>query len=316
MPADAVTIRPVRGPTRRELIATSLAAVGVAVSAPSAAAQAAPVVDVPYSFRTKQPIVPVAVNGGPALPFVIDTGASIHVIDREVARAAQVRGGRAASWSGGGAGTVDAQFVDDVTLAFGGGSWSAQRSGVAPLGFPDRKHFAGLLGAPILKGYVVQFDFPATRLRLFEPATFTPPAGATRLPFELMDDLPVVHVTIDAGTGPIDARLMVDTGAGTFIDLNRPFVDAHRLVQAAADATAADRPAALGGPAPFLYATGRQVVFGGRVFDRPRLGLSRSTTGSSARRERDGVLGNEVWQDLVVTVDYQRLSIYLQSRPA
>lgn len=312
MVTQTMARRRAHGPTRREWIATSLAAVGGAIAAPAVAAQVAPVVDVPFSFRTKQPIVPVAVNGGPPLPFVIDTGASIHVIDRDVARAAQVRGGRAAPWSGGGAGTVEAQFVDDVTLAFAGRSWSAQRSGVAPLGFPDRKHFAGLLGAPILKGYVVQFDFPATRLRLFEPAAFTPPPGAARVPFTLMEDLPVVEVTVDAGTGPLPARLMVDTGAGTFIDLNRPFVERHRLVEAVADATAADRPAALGGPAPFLYATGRQVMFGGRVFDRPRLGLSRSTTGSSARSERDGVLGNEVLQDLVVTVDYARLSLYLQ----
>lgn len=304
-------VRRSAGLTRRELIVSSLAAAGASRARPASGVQGA-VVDVAFAFRTRQPIVPVSVNGGPALPFVIDTGASIHVIDREAARAAQVPAGRTTSWRGGGAATVDAQFVDDVTLTMAGRAWTAQRSGLAALGFPDRKHFAGLLGAPILTRYVVQFDFPATRLRLFEPGAFVAPSGATRLPFELMDDLPVVHVTVDAGTGPLDARVMVDTGAGTFIDLNRPFVEAHDLVAAMPDAAAADRPAALGGPAPFLYATGRRVVLAGHAFEMPRLGLSRSPTGSSSRAERDGILGNDLLQAFVVTVDYARRTLLLQ----
>jgi hypothetical protein len=81
---------------------------------------------------------------------------------------------------------------------------------------------------------------------------------------------------------------MVDTGASQFIDLNRPFVDSHRLVDALPDAKPSDRPAALGGSAPFLYATAPRVTLGGIVFDRPRIGLSRAESGSSARKERDG----------------------------
>lgn len=302
--------------TRRDFVASSLATFAVSTLAPPTGAPAAALVDVPFSFRTRQPIVPVSINGTAALPFVIDTGASIHVIDREIARAAQVGAGKTATWSGGGAAAVEAQFVDDVSLALGGRSWTAQRSGLAPLGFPDRKHFAGLLGAPILTRYVVQFDFPATRLRFFDPAAYAAPADATRLPFELMEDLPVVHVTVDGGAGPLDARLMVDTGAGTFIDLNRPFVEAHHLVEAMPDAAAADRPAALGGPAPFLYGTGRRVTIAGHVFERPRLGLSRSQSGSSARSERDGILGNEVLQRFVATVDYARRTLFLQAPAA
>ena len=154
--------------------------------------------------------------------------------------------------------------------------------------------------------YTVQFDFPARIMRLFDPAAYTPPAGATTIPFELQEDLPIVHVSIDAGTGPLDARLMVDTGASTFIDLNRPFVEKHKLVEAMPDASASERPAALGGTAPFLYGTGRRASLGGIAFDRPRLGLSRATSGSSSRSERDGIIGNAMLEAFVMTVDYRR----------
>jgi Aspartyl protease len=265
-----------------------------------------------FTFATKQPIVPVQVNGGPAVPFVVDTGASIHLIDREIARQASVAGGRVVPLTGGGQATVETQFVDGVALATGGQAWSQQRAALAPLGYPERKHFAGLLGAPILMRYTVQFDFPARIMRLFDPAAYTPPSGATTIPFELQEDLPIVHVTIDAGTGPLDARLMVDTGASTFIDLNRPFVEKHKLAEAMPDASASERPAALGGTAPFLYATGRRATLGGIAFDQPRLGLSRATTGSSSRSERDGVIGNAVIGGFVVTIDYRRKVIVLE----
>jgi hypothetical protein len=105
---------------------------------------------------------------------------------------------------------------------------------------------------------------------------------------------------------------MVDTGASTFIDLNRPFVEKHKLVEAMPDAVAADRPAALGGTAPFLYGTGRRATLGGAAFDRPRLGLSRAQTGSSSRSERDGIIGNAMIGGFVVTVDYRRKVLVLE----
>jgi hypothetical protein len=117
---------------------------------------------------------------------------------------------------------------------------------------------------------------------------------------------------------------MVDTGAGTQIDLNRPFVEKHGLVALLTDAKAIDRPSALGGTAPFLYGTGRKASVNGRsssprgdtvggiVWGEPRLGLSRSTSGSSASDARDGVIGNVLLERYVMTVDYRRRVIVLE----
>jgi len=265
-----------------------------------------------FEFRTKQPIVDVRVNGGAAVPFVVDTGASIHLLDRKIARQANVAGGRAGQLSGGGQAATDVQFVDGLVLEVAGVAWKDQRAAATILGYPDKKHFAGLLGAPILMRYAVQFAFPSRRLRLFDPASYVAPAGAVLIPFELQENLPIVRMTIDAGTGPLEARLMVDTGASTSIDLNRPFVDAHRLTETVADAASADRPAAIGGTAPFLYATGKRAMLGSISFDAPRLGLSRAQSGSSSRASRDGIIGNALLESFVMTVDYRRQMLVLE----
>jgi hypothetical protein len=316
----------------RPVVAVAVVALGITAMAPATLQPAwrtggAPVI--PFDFRTKQPIVPVQVNGAPAVPFVVDTGASIHIIDRELARRVEMGSGREVQMHGGGQAAVATQFVEGVTIAFGSRTWRAQRAAVAPLGYPDRKHFAGLIGAPILMQYVVRFNFPGQTMGLMDPTAYEPPAGALRVPFELQDDLPVIRVTVDAGTGPVGARLMVDTGAGTSIDLNRPFVERHGLLKALPKATASERPAALGGTAPFLYATGRNAAItgdavdpaghrtvGGIVFHGPRLGLSRAQTGSSASAARDGIIGNELLRRYVMDVDYRRRVLVLASPPS
>src|SRR6266850_1926612 len=205
-----------------------------------------------FDFTTRQPIVPTRVNGGRPVPFLVDTGASINIVDETIAREAGLRGGDARSMTGGGEASFEARLMGPMKLEAGGVVWEAQRAAVGRLGYPETKHFAGLLGAPILMRYAVQFDYDRRKLRLIDPAAYAPPAGAVLVPFDLQDDLPVVHAVVDAGTGPLDARFMVDTGASQFVDLNRPFVDAHRLLQAIPDAALTQRPAGLGGTAPVV----------------------------------------------------------------
>jgi hypothetical protein len=71
--------------------------------------------------------------------------------------------------------------------------------------------------------------------------------------------------------------------------------------------------AAIGTPAPFLYGTGKQVVFGGRTFDRPRIGLSRATSGSGASTVRDGIIGNDLLRHFKMTIDYRQKKVVLES---
>jgi hypothetical protein len=274
---------------------------------------AAPVHEIPFDFRTRQPIIRVRVNGGRPVPFLFDTGASIHVVDEAIAREAGVVGSGVQSISGGGQASVPAQFAEAVTFETGPISWDRQRAAIVRLGYPDTKHFAGFIGAPILMRYVVQFDFDRQIIRLIDPSTYQPPAGAVLVPFELQGDLPVVRAIVDAGAGPVEARLMVDTGAGdVFADLNRPFVDTHRLLEALKDAAPSARPAGIGGTAPFVYGTGKRMVVGGIPFDRPRLGLSRATSGSSSRTERDGIIGNDLLRRFRATFDYRRRTLVLE----
>jgi hypothetical protein len=301
---------------RLSALVTVVAAIAAAMTVSPAAEHSTGALRQPielrFSFSTRQPIVPIRVNDHPPAPFILDTGASIHIVDAGLARRVGLSAADGRALTGGGQRSETVHSASNVTLAAPGIVWERQQVTTSALGFPEQKHFAGLLGAPVLRNYAVQFDFPNTTVRFYDPADYRPPPGAVVLPFELAEDLPVIRITVDAGGGPIGARLMIDTGAGTFIDLNRPFVEAHRLERVLADGAARDRPAAIGGAAPFVYGTGRRVTLGAIQFDRPRLGLSRAIAGSSARADRDGIIGNALLQAFRVTFDYRRRSLVLE----
>ena len=270
--------------------------------------------DLPFTFTTRQPIVRVRVNGGEPVPFVVDTGATINLIDSDLIGVLGLKAqDQGRQISGGGQGSVAVRTVDALTFTAGDFTWTNQRATVVPLGYPKSKHYAGLIGAPILMRYVPQFDFEKQILHLIDPPTYRRPAGAVTVPFELQDDLPVVHVTVDCGSGPLDSRLMVDTGASQFLHLNRPFVEAHKLLDVMPDAVTSNIQAAIGTPAPILYGTGKRVVFGGQTFDRPRIGLSRAESGSSTTATRDGIIGNDLLRHFRMTIDYRRRQLTLES---
>lgn len=74
----------------------------------------------------------------------------------------------------------------------------------------------GIVGADLLRHYVVEADFDAGRLRLHDPKGWTPPAGASVLPLEFKDG----HIYVRAGVTlpdarPVDGLFHVDSGKNT-----------------------------------------------------------------------------------------------------
>jgi hypothetical protein len=88
----------------------------VLLSPRSAIHDVEPIYEIPFDFATRQPIVPVRVNGSRPVPFLFDTGASIHVVDEAIAREAGVVGTGARSITGGGQARVPAQFAESLTF--------------------------------------------------------------------------------------------------------------------------------------------------------------------------------------------------------
>ncbi|MFV3128404.1 hypothetical protein [Niveispirillum sp. KHB5.9] len=80
----------------------------------------------------------------------------------------------------------------------------------------DKMGVRGIVGADLLRHYVVEADFDADRLRLHDPKGWAPPSGATILPLEFKDG----HIYVQAGVTLPDGRqadglFHVDSGKNT-----------------------------------------------------------------------------------------------------
>ena len=85
----------------------------------------------------------------------------------------------------------------------------------------------GLVGYEMFRRFGVTIDYEKRALVLADPAKFAPPAGASVVPFELDDRIPIVQGTLDG----VPARMSVDTGSRSSLTMHSPFVREHKLVE-------------------------------------------------------------------------------------
>jgi hypothetical protein len=83
----------------------------------------------------------------------------------------------------------------------------------------------GLLGYEMFRRFVVQIDYAFQQLAISEPDKFVPPPGATVVPFELDDHIPIVSGVLDG----VPVRISIDTGSRASLTMHAPFVRAHDL---------------------------------------------------------------------------------------
>ena len=159
--------------------------------------------------------VPVRVNGQGPFWFCFDSGAHHAIVDPFIVRRLHLTTTAPGTTSGTGQGGVAYRRVRPLVLTVGSvkldvaDPWEIDLRGV-----PIPKWVHGLIGADLLDSYVVEMDSERPRLRLFDPKTFTPPRGATRVPMHVENHRFFVDVTIDVNEKEtVERRVRIDTGS-------------------------------------------------------------------------------------------------------
>ena len=84
----------------------------------------------------------------------------------------------------------------------------------------DALDFAGVVGADLFRRFVVEIDPAARRIRLHDPATWQPPAGAASVPLSFRSGHPFIPATITLASGQrIDHELHFDIGSSQALSL-------------------------------------------------------------------------------------------------
>jgi hypothetical protein len=275
---------------------------------PGAQTPAAPALTIiPFELHENLVYLPVSVNGSRPLWFVLDSGASASVIDRAQAKALGIKSEGAAKGKGAGAGTYDYTFAKNISYALPGvAGYTAASSFVIDLSgvpFDSGVEVSGLLGSDFFTRYVVEIDYDAQMLRLYEPQTYVYQGGGQGLPLTIKGKKPYVSARMKPyGLDEVEREFLLDTGSADAINDDT-------LAQ-----STAPKMEVTGG-----YGLGQQFkIFLMRV-ERLRLGdyaLADVNGDAAAGATTGGVgttkLGAEVLHRFTVTFDYSRQRLYLE----
>lgn len=293
---------------------------------------------IPFEFKDNHIFLRVRVNGSPPLAFVLDTGASFHVLSLNNAKSFGLKLHPLEKQKVGvGANAQELFFVkEEVSFNLPGVVLSEQWviamsldvppecADQAPAGGKDRNVPSGqnakeettsiadgVLGKGFFDSFVVEIDYAARRINLYDPPSYQYTGKGKNLPLELEQGLTILRARVKApGRSPVTARLLVDTGASTALTLNKPFAEAHKLLPPAEKLTATNE-CGVGGAAEGTSYEGtlEALEFGGMKLSNPLTFFRNNANGKGF----DGLLGGAVLRNYKVIFDYSRRRMILES---
>ena len=178
-------------------------------------------VTIPFDYVSNEILVKAKVNGTTELKFILDTGATQSILDRGVMKQLALKLDPISSAPGEslsmttGAGSIQAEAVNFRSLSLGDMELNDVAVAVADLsGFEQvqKERPAGLIGANILKRFLVTVDYENSKIIFEDPNKSSLPEGAI-----VLNTKPSLGMSGLAVEGSLDGKqnisFLIDTGA-------------------------------------------------------------------------------------------------------
>ncbi|HET7230764.1 MAG TPA: aspartyl protease family protein [Longimicrobium sp.] len=283
----------------------------------STARAGALVAEIPFVLRGDHVMLRAGVNGHEGW-LALDTGSSMSSLDadwadtaahvRVVSTGAQVQGSQSVRSS---IGQADSVRVGNVELG-------ATNMVLIPLGAVHRARGAymhGTIGYDFLARYVVEIDYAAQRLRLYDPARWSYSGRGVEVPVNTQYRIPVVQATLTpAGGPPVTARMVLDLGSANFaVRLVAPFAAAHNL--AALPGIDAPIGTGVGGTMVGRVARLESASLGALRVNAPTAGIALRPEGFFGSTMVDGTIGAPVFRRTRMFIDYPHSRVIFETGP-
>ncbi len=274
----------------------------------------------PFTYRARHVWMTVSVNGEPPADFLLDTGASITVIDSAYAAqhgiasqgALQVQGA-GSSQGGASLSQIDSLRLDGVDGQ--GVVIASQKIAVMAINRHLEPFFwrpvAGVLGYDFMSRFVTEIDFDKERLTVYAPAGFRYAGKGEAVPLTLTGGIPVAKAVLDDS---LHGEFRLDVGSGATLDLHSPFVRQHRL-PAPRSKTIPVMGGGFGGTFVSTLTRMKKMAIGPFYWSEPLVALSGVEEGGLASEDYAGNIGNQVLDRFKCTFDYDRRIVYLEPGP-
>jgi aspartyl protease len=290
---------------------------------------------IPFELEDNLIYVPVSINGSKPLSFIFDTGA-YTVVDLDRARELGVELQHKGETSGLGDEQQEVFLAKTkVSFSLPGVTLSNQRllavplqkveacvnkfvvdangrevSTSSPSSTGKHRKVDGILGDEFFSKFVVEIDYTARLINLYEPRSFKYTGHGEKLPLEKRPQHIFARATIfTAERKPLTGTFLIDTGAAMAVALSKQFTDEHQLLPPREQLSSV--PACgLAGETKIQSLLGgiEALQLGNTKIPTPLVEFRRA----SGEYDFDGFIGGAIFRKYKVIFDYSRRVMILE----
>jgi hypothetical protein len=270
---------------------------------------------IPFGLLSNVIFLQVRVNGSEPLWFVLDTGASATILDAARAKALGIKVSGGGDVEGAGENSTAAGMAKNVSFGLPGVDFHAREVGVLPLSNLNRyvgRVVEGVLGHDFFSHFVVEIDYAARIINVYDPKGFQYSGPGDSIPLELKDNGPSVHARLNLpGRAPIEGSFRIDTGGSHALILNTPFVKTQKVLESISKTIAA--PAAgVGGETSVRLGRVQNLQLGRFALEEPVTTFAQSPKGALANPDLTGNIGGGILRRFKVIFDYRNHRMILE----
>lgn len=253
------------------------------------------------------------VNGSEPLWFTLDTGAASSVINMRRARelGLELKGTGRAQGAGG---TAETARLSGITFSLPG--VEIKNLNVMAIALDSIEATAGrsmdvIIGAELFQRYVVEVDYTARLITLYDPQQYVYNGKGESLPLKFSSNHPYVTGKITVpGMEPIEGDFVIDAGSGFGITFNPPFFKEHRLLEHLAK-TIQTKARGVGGEFSLEVGRVESLELGRFKLEKPVTAFPQ-TRGFIAKEGAAGNIGGLILRRFKVIFDYSRKRMILE----
>ncbi len=264
-------------------------------------------------------VIPVQINGGEKLNFIVDTGTRTPIIlNEKTIKDLNLPRGRDVSFSGiGPRGVVQGYTLNEVSLQLPGAEASRMVMVVLKknyLAFNKLKNtrIHGIIGTSLFRSFVVGINYSSQELILYDDRYFEPTSQYVALPMKINDSKPVIQAQVKINDYLYETNLLVDTGFNHELML-KPGLNSPMILPNDASNVVIGR--GYGGTIIGKSGTVNQVYLGKFVLD--NVITSFPSLSSYAHQEHlqtanHGTIGNGMLKNFNIIMDYSHELLYIK----
>jgi hypothetical protein len=168
----------------------------------------------------------------------------------------------------------------------------------------------GIFGRGFFSSFVVEIDYAARLINLYDPQSYKYTGSGESIPLEKDSTYIYVRAQIKAsGRPPVTARLAVDTGGGAALTLNKQFAEEHKLLPPAEKLTPTNECGLSGWAEGTSYeGTLEALQLGAVKFPNTLTFFRKNPVGNGY----DGLLGAPTLRNFKVIFDYSRSRMIIE----